>query len=89
MDLVFEEEDAPIVINKYEYTSILRERTIQLLNGAAPCLDPLLLKGVKSEQEIAELEIKHNVCPVGVRKRVRGGKYEIIYIRGGEIILTG
>lgn len=88
MELVFEDDDAPYVINKYEYTSILRERILQLRNGDPPRIDASLLEGVYDEQTIAELEIKHFVCPVGVKKRVRGGKYVVILIRGGEIIVT-
>lgn len=93
MSLIFEEEEEQftevITINKYEITSILRERTIELRNGAESTLPPDLLKDIFDEQRIAELEIEHGVCPVGVKKRVRGGKYETIYIRGNELIVTG
>lgn len=89
MELVFEEEDTPIVITKYEITSILRVRTTQLRNGATSTLPPEDIEHIFDEQKIAEMEVAKGVCPVGVRKRVRGGRYETIYIRGGEIIVTG
>lgn len=88
MSLIFEDDDSPVVINKYEITSIVRERTLQLRDGDPSRLPQELIKDIFDEQRIAELEIEHHVCPVGVKKRMRNGKYEIVYIRGGEIIVT-
>lgn len=66
------------VLTKYERVRILSQRCTQLNLGAKPLIQNT--DGLSS-REIAELEIKHNVIPLIIRRTLPDGKYEKFYIR--------
>ena len=69
--------DQRITINrltKYERVRIIGIRAKQIITGAN-----ILLKGIenKTPTEIAELELKYNMLPFKIKRRLPNGRYEI------------
>jgi hypothetical protein len=70
-------DDKRITINrmtKYEKVRIIGIRAKQIMTGAN-----ILIKGIenKTPTEIAELELKHNMVPFKIKRRLPNGRYEI------------
>ena len=70
-------DDKRITINrltKYERVRIIGIRAKQIMTGAN-----ILLKGIenKTPTEIAELELKYNMVPFKIKRRLPNGRYEI------------
>jgi DNA-directed RNA polymerase subunit K/omega len=71
------EDSKRITINrltKYEKVRIIGIRAKQIMTGAN-----ILIKGVENRTptEIAELELKHNMVPFKIKRRLPTGKFEI------------
>ena len=61
-------------LTKYERVRIIGIRAKQIMTGAN-----ILLKGIenKTPTEIAELELKHNMVPFKIKRRLPNGRYEV------------
>ena len=61
-------------LTKYERVRIIGIRAKQIMMGAN-----ILVKGVenKTPTEIAELELKHNMVPFKIKRKLPNGKFEI------------
>lgn len=61
-------------LTKYERVRIIGIRAKQIMTGAN-----ILVKGIenKTPTEIAELELRHNMIPMKIKRRLPNGKYEI------------
>jgi DNA-directed RNA polymerase I, II, and III subunit RPABC2 len=61
-------------LTKYERVRIIGIRTKQIMTGAN-----ILIKGIdgKTPSEIAELELKHNMVPFKIKRKLPNGKFEI------------
>ncbi len=62
------------ILTKYERVRLLSDRTTQLTRGAKP-----LVKNVESltSKQIAELELKHDVIPLKIKRPLPDNTYEI------------
>ena len=61
-------------LTKYEKVRIIGIRTKQIMTGAN-----ILIKGIdgKTPSEIAELELKYNMVPFKIKRKLPNGKFEI------------
>ena len=61
-------------LTKYERVRIIGIRAKQIMTGAN-----ILLRGIenKTPSEIAELELKHNMVPFKIKRRLPNGRYEV------------
>ena len=61
-------------MTKYEFVRLIGTRVQQLTKDAKP-----MIKNTQglSHHEIAELEIKHNVIPIKIKRHLPNGNYEI------------
>jgi DNA-directed RNA polymerase I, II, and III subunit RPABC2 len=61
-------------LTKYERVRIIGIRTKQIMTGAN-----ILIKGInnKTPAEIAELELKYNMIPFKIKRKLPNGKFEI------------
>jgi DNA-directed RNA polymerase I, II, and III subunit RPABC2 len=61
-------------LTKYEKVRIIGIRAKQIMTGAN-----ILIKGIenKTPSEIAELELKHNMVPFKIKRKLPNGKFEI------------
>jgi DNA-directed RNA polymerase I, II, and III subunit RPABC2 len=61
-------------LTKYEKVRIIGIRTNQIMTGAN-----ILIKGIegKTPSEIAELELKYNMVPFKIKRKLPNGKFEI------------
>jgi DNA-directed RNA polymerase I, II, and III subunit RPABC2 len=61
-------------LTKYEKVRIIGIRTKQIMTGAN-----ILIKGIegKAPSEIAELELKYNMVPFKIKRKLPNGKFEI------------
>jgi len=61
-------------LTKYEKVRIIGIRAKQIMTGAN-----ILIKGIENRTpiEIAELELKHNMVPFKIKRRLPNGKFEI------------
>jgi DNA-directed RNA polymerase subunit K/omega len=71
------------ILTKYESVRLLGTRAKQISDGSKVFVK---YDGAKSAMELAELELKHKVIPLKIKRPMPNGKYEIWKISELEII---
>ena len=67
----------------YERAKILGIRVQQLMNRAAPMIDPT---GYKTMHEIAAAELEQRVIPFFIKRPLPNGKYDLVSVK--DLIIT-